>query len=227
MSNVQNLAQNEAIKKLQDLTEDAPIAMLCTNLSNIPFSTCPMATQKVDDAGTIWFLTGADGQHTLDIQADPRVQLIYSNTGDYAYLTVYGTGEIMRDQAKIDELWNPLAKVWFQGGKDDPNLRVLKASPQDGFYWDTKNNKTVSFLKMIASLATGKTMDDGVQGSLTMEAPADPQSVKAKMPTLKQTVKSMKGKTHEHDDDLLHGSHSPLDAVTDPAVNIIKSADFA
>ena len=225
MSNVQNLVQNAAIKKIQELTEDAPIAMLCTKLSQVPFSTCPMSTQKVDDDGTIWFLTGADGKHTLEIQADPRVQILYSNTGDYAYLTIYGHAEIMHDRAKIEELWTPLAKVWFQQGKDDPNLRVLKVSPQDGFYWDIKSSKMISFMKMLTSIATGITMDDGIEGSLDIAPHADPQTIKAKMPTPKQTVQSMKGKTHEHDDDLLHGSHSPLDAVTDPAVNIVKSAD--
>lgn len=168
MSDVQNLAQDNAIKKMQKVTEDAPIAMLCTNLGSMPFSTCPMSTQKVDDDGMIWFLTGADSQHSREIKADPRVQLIYANTGDYAYLTIYGTAELLQDQAKIEELWTPIVKVWFQGGKDDPNVRVLKIRPEQGFYWDTKHSKTVSFLKMITSLATGKTMDDGVQGSLSI-----------------------------------------------------------
>ena len=168
MSEVQNLTQDNAIKKMQEITEDAPIAMLCTNLKSMPFSTCPMSTQQVDEEGMIWFLTGADSQHSREIEADPRVQLIYSNTGDYSYLTIYGTAELLQDQSMIDKLWTPLAKVWFQQGKDDPNLRVLKIRPEQGFYWDTKNSKTVSFLKMVTSVVTGKTMDDGVQGSISI-----------------------------------------------------------
>ncbi len=245
MSDVQNFFQQEAINKLQALAEGARIAMLCTNMAHIPFSTCPMATQKVDEStGAIWFFTGNDGQHTQDIQADSRVQLIYANNSDSAYLTVSGMAEILDDKAKIDELWSPLAKVWFQGGKDDPNLRLLKVTPQEGFYWDTKHSKMVSFIKMAASIVIGKTMDDGIKGSLTignttdasnnehnnMENNTSPTDLsgtgaKAKMPTPKETVKSMKGKTNEHDEDLLHGSHNPSDAVTDPAVSILKSED--
>ena len=56
--------------------------------------------------------------------------------------------------------------MWFQNGKDDPDLTVIRVQPQDIRYWDTKNNRVVSFLKMAASLATGKTMDDGVEGEL-------------------------------------------------------------
>ena len=172
MSDVQNLVQHDAIGKLQELTKDARIAMLCTNLAQAPFSTCPMSTQQVDEAtGDLWFFSGHDSQHIRDIAADNRVQLIYANNNDYAYLTVFGTAEVLRDQAKIDELWTSLAKVWFQGGKDDPNLRLSKVTPQEGFYWDTKHGKMVSFLKMITSVATGKTMDDGIQGRLTVNQP--------------------------------------------------------
>ncbi len=170
MSDILNLSQQDAISKLQKLTKDSPITMLCTNLGQIPFSTCPMSTQTVDDAGTIWFFTGNDSQHTREIQADNRVQLLYSNNNDYAYLTISGTAEVLHDQAKIAELWTPAAKVWFQGGQDDPQLRLIKVTPQEGFYWDTKHGKMVSFLKMIASVATGKTMDDGVQGRLTVQS---------------------------------------------------------
>ena len=238
MSDVRNFASQEAITKLQELAGDARIAMLCTNLAQLPFSTCPMSTQKVDETnGAIWFFSSHDSQHNRDIEKDNRVQVIYANNGDSSYLTVFGTAELLHDRAKIDELWTPLAKVWFQEGKEDPNLRLIKVTPQEGFYWDTKHGKMVSFLKMIASIATGKTMDDGIQGSLTLgndqnamdddsQLSTDQSAVlaKAKMPTPQQTVKSMKGKTNEHDEDLLHGQHNPIDAVTDPAVNITKSA---
>ena len=168
MSDVKNLAQSEAISKLQELTEDAPITMFCTNLTNVPFDTCPMSTQKVDDNGAIWFFSGNDSEHARNIEEDDRVQLLYTNNGNYSYLTISGTAEILHDQARIDELWTPAAKVWFQGGKDDPKLRLIKVTPQEGFYWDTKHGKMVSFLKMVASFATGKTMDDGVQGNLSI-----------------------------------------------------------
>ncbi len=230
MSDVQNFTQHDAIKKLQELAGDARIAMLCTNLTQAPFSTCPMATQKVDEAtGVLWFFSSNDSQHNREIENDSRVQLIYANNGDSSYLTVFGLAEVLYDQAKIEELWTPLVKVWFQGGKDDPNLRLIKVTPQEGFYWDTKHGKMMSFLKMLASIAVGKTMDGGIRGSLDIihdSVDADNQSftnAKAKMPTPQQTVKSMKGKTNEHDEDLLHGNHTPSDAVTDPAVNILKS----
>jgi hypothetical protein len=38
--------------------------------------------------------------------------------------------------------------------------------PVDAYYWDTKNNKLVSLLKIGAAIVTGKSMDDGIEGEL-------------------------------------------------------------
>lgn len=164
MSDVKHLESNNAIEKLQEMVKGNSIAMFCTNLTNLPISTCPMSTQKVEDSGAIWFMSSKVSKHTADIQADNRVQLIYTDHGSSAYLTIFGTAEVLYDRAKVEELWSPIAKVWFPEGKDDPNLTLIKVTPEEGYYWDTKNGKMVSFLKMLASVVSGKEMDGGVQG---------------------------------------------------------------
>lgn len=56
--------------------------------------------------------------------------------------------------------------MWFQDGPDDPDLTLIRVQPQHARYWDTKHNKMVMWAKMAASVVTGKTMDDGVEGTL-------------------------------------------------------------
>jgi hypothetical protein len=58
------------------------------------------------------------------------------------------------------------SKVWFQGGPEDPTLVLVCVKPESTVYRDTKNNKMIQLIKMAASLVTGKTMDDGVEGKL-------------------------------------------------------------
>jgi general stress protein 26 len=166
MSDFKHLENSTAIKKIQEMVDDSPITMFCTNLTQIPFSACPMSTQKVEDSGAIWFMSSALSNHTRDLQVDNRVQLVYENHGASAYLTIFGTAEILYDREKIEEFWSPLAKVWFQEGKDDPDLTLIKVTPEEGYYWDTKNGKMVSFMKMLASVVSGKTIDGGIQGGL-------------------------------------------------------------
>ena len=40
-------------------------------------------------------------------------------------------------------MWNDIAKAWFEEGKVDPRITVIKFEPTEGFYWDTKSGKLV------------------------------------------------------------------------------------
>lgn len=166
--NVKNLQDKEAVEKIKDLAKSANICMFTTKLTDLPLTSVPMATQEVDDEGNLWFLSGKTSHKNQHIQADPRVQLFYTNSSSYEYLTVYGTATITTDRAEIEQLWTPIAKAWFTEGKDDPDLTVIKVAPQEAYYWDTKNSKAVSMLKILAGSITGKTMDDGVEGKLSV-----------------------------------------------------------
>ena len=72
----------------------------------------------------------------------------------------------MNDKEKIEELWSPFLKTWFQDGKDDTNLSLIKVTPDNGYYWDTKGNRIINLFKMAASVVTGKDLVDGEEGNL-------------------------------------------------------------
>ena len=83
-------------------------------------------------------------------------------------MDIYGSATVNRDRALIDDLWEDMHKAWFPEGKDDPTLTVIVVKPQLGYYWDTKQGVMVSFLKIITAAATGKTMDGGIEGELSL-----------------------------------------------------------
>ena len=84
----------------------------------------------------------------------------------------------MRQQVKVknflfhrvnpirDELWDPMVKVWFTEGKDDPRITLIKVEPDYGYYWDNKHGSFVAGVKMMAGVVMGKTLDDSIEGSL-------------------------------------------------------------
>ncbi|WP_462252515.1 pyridoxamine 5'-phosphate oxidase family protein [Ferruginibacter sp.] len=165
-----NLMNEEAVNKLKELAMDIDIALFCTNLKTDDGSTCrPMSTQGVDDDGTLWFFSAKDSDKNREIKENNHVQLFYSHPGKMSYMVVNGTAEILFDKNKIEELWSPLVKTWFQGGKDDPNLSLIKITPVSAYYWDTKGNKMINFFKMLASVATGKTLVDAEEGELNVK----------------------------------------------------------
>ena len=166
MGTTQDLQDIEAIKKIQELVEAANICLFATALERAPLSVRPMSTSKVDNEGCIWFFSKKDSEKNEHIQEDDQVQLLYSNNSSSEYLSLYGHAEIVRDRNKIEELWTPLAKAWFTEGKEDPSITLLKVTPKEGHYWDTKNGKVISLLKIAVSAITGKTSDNGVEGKV-------------------------------------------------------------
>ncbi|MDQ7948756.1 MAG: pyridoxamine 5'-phosphate oxidase family protein [Pedobacter sp.] len=139
----------------------------CTNIkTGLPLSVRPMSVLDIDDSGNLWFMSQKDSHKNAEIEADPFTHLFFQEHKNSGFLNIYGISEIVYDQKKIEELWNPLLKVWFQGGKDDPNISLIKVELTDVYYWDTVHGEAIAFIKMAASIITGKTMDDSVEGKL-------------------------------------------------------------
>lgn len=165
MGNTENLRSIEAVQKITELITKANTCLFTTRLSSIPLSSRPMSTLKVDENGIIWFFSKVDSDKNMHIKQDDRVQLFYAHGASSEYLSLYGRAEIVTEQAVIRELWNPLAKVWFDG-PEDPAITVLKITPEDGHYWDTKSNKMVQLLKLAIGAIIGKPLDDGLEGNI-------------------------------------------------------------
>jgi general stress protein 26 len=165
--NKNSLRSKEAVAKIKELADTSKTCFLCTDIkTGKAFAARPMSVQEVDEQGNVWFLSASDSHQNEHINADPHVQLLFQG-GHYSdFLNLYGKATISKDKARIQQLWNPLAKNWFTEGENDPRITVVKVTPDSGYYWDTKHGNVVSFAKSIVGAATGKTMDDSVEGNL-------------------------------------------------------------
>ncbi len=169
-NNIKDLGGQDAILKLRDLADKAESCFFCTSIkTGLPLSVRPMAIQEVDEEGNIWFMSLKDSHKNDEIASDPFTHLFFQAGAHSGFVNIYGISEISRDQKKINELWKPILKTWFQGGKDDPALTLIKVIPSEGYYWDNKNGTAIAFLKMAASVVIGKTMDDSVEGTLDID----------------------------------------------------------
>lgn len=167
MSNTENLNNKDAIDKLKSLVDDITVCLFCTDLKTDDGSTCrPMSAIKVCDQGNIWFFSEKSSDKNKAIEADKQIQLFFSHPGKSSYLVVNGEAEIILDKAKIEELWTPIAKIWFKEGKNDPNISIIKVTPSSAYYWDTDGNQMINFLKIVASVVTGTNLVTGNQGAL-------------------------------------------------------------
>ncbi|MEP6751059.1 MAG: pyridoxamine 5'-phosphate oxidase family protein [Bacteroidota bacterium] len=164
MGDTKNLGQQEALEEIQALVKEIDTCMFCT-YSGGKLKSRPMSVRTIDEEGTLWFLSDRNSDKNSEIKIDSNVDLLFAG-GHEKYLALHGEAEISFDKAKIKELWNPIIKIWFPGGVDDPAISVIKVKYDDGYYWDTKHGHMVSLLKMVKSLVTGTSGDDGIEGSL-------------------------------------------------------------
>lgn len=111
MGDVKNLSDKEAVAKLKELAEGVGTCMFCTELGSTPFATRPMGVQEVDENGNLWFISAANSNKNDEIKEDDKVQLIFAQSSNAHFLSVYGTASIYKDKSKIEEVWSPIAKA--------------------------------------------------------------------------------------------------------------------
>ena len=142
------MSQKEDFSRLAELIEDIRFAMLCTRTSGDRIDARPMTTQEIlDEDDVLYFVTGTQQSLTDQIQADPRVTLIYSNPDDGAYVVVQGEAKVTRNEGRIDRYWNPLFGTWFEG-KDDPRLRTLEVRPHAAEFWASTGTATTVMARL-------------------------------------------------------------------------------
>lgn len=160
------LTGEAGLEKIAELIKGIRICMLSTIGENGFALSRPMATQDVEFNGTVWFLTRGTSGKVENIAHDQRVTLDYADPGDSKYVTLRGRASVGRDQAKIDELWNPMYKAWFPNGKEDPEIAVLKVDIAEGEYWEANSSKIIMGIKYVAAAVTGGQVSVGEAGHL-------------------------------------------------------------
>ena len=148
--------RTEAIEKLAKLINGVGIAMLTTITPEGDLHARPMATQEVEFDGTLWFFTGASSPKVEHIEKDSRVNAAFSNPKDQVYVSVAGRASLVRDRAKIEELWNPSLEAWFKEGLDDPDLALLKIDVDGAEYWDAPHSVVAHIAGFVKSKMGGE-----------------------------------------------------------------------
>ncbi|HEU0112439.1 MAG TPA: pyridoxamine 5'-phosphate oxidase family protein [Flavisolibacter sp.] len=162
-----HLQNDEALKKFKKLVNDINVCMFITNNQENDH-TRPMATIEVEDNGTLWFFTDIRSIKVEEVSAENTVHLVYAHPGKDSYVDVWGKASVVTDKQTIVDKWSPVVKAWFPDGIDDPNLGLLKVEPRNIYYWDAEAGKMVQFLKIAASVVTGKTLAEGAQGKIQL-----------------------------------------------------------
>jgi general stress protein 26 len=113
----------------------------------------PMTAQIGDreGRGPIWFFTSNETDLARDVGSGALAQIHYSAKGHDLFACIDGRLAPDNDKATIESLWNPFVAAWFEEGKDDPKLLLLRFEPGESQFW-LNENSLFAGLKMLAGV---------------------------------------------------------------------------
>jgi len=86
-----------------------------------------------DQVDTLFFFIGRDNR----LAGGGKAMAQFVSKGHDFFACLAGSARVVDDTATIDKLWNKQAESWFPGGKDDPNLALLRFDIDDAEMWET------------------------------------------------------------------------------------------
>jgi len=127
---------------LKELLESFDNAMLITR-NGEEMHARPMAVAGVEGPDTVWFVTSNWSPKSEEIRLDGRVSVTFQSSA--RFVAVSGTGKLVKNKAKIEQLWKTSWKAWFPDGKDDPKVTLIQVTVTDAEFWDTAGTKGIRY----------------------------------------------------------------------------------
>ncbi|MGX9686712.1 pyridoxamine 5'-phosphate oxidase family protein [Deinococcus wulumuqiensis] len=155
--------REQAVGTVAGLIKDIKFAMLVTTTDEGHLHARPMTTQQTEFDGDLWFIGAKDSEAVHDMRARPQVNVSYADTGSNNYVSVHGTAELVEDRAKLDELWSDMYDMYFEGGKEDPNVQLIKIDARGAEYWES-GGKVRTLFALAKNLIPGQKAEAGELG---------------------------------------------------------------
>ncbi|HVY59977.1 MAG TPA: pyridoxamine 5'-phosphate oxidase family protein [Xanthobacteraceae bacterium] len=146
--------ERQQIARAWEIADDVGICMFTTHV-NGRMRARPLKAYASEDEGCFWFITDDRGHKDDEIAAEPDVCLSFADTGYNTYLSVTGRAEVLRDRAKLAELWDFDAQAWWPDGPDTPSVRLLRVVPESAEFWDTRGSSIVVAFRLAAARLRG------------------------------------------------------------------------
>lgn len=153
-------------KQVGELISKARFAFVTTSTPDGRLLSRPLAVLDREFDGDLYFFTMEPSSKTDQIAADSHVNVSMQAGDDY--LSIAGTASVTRDQALIDELWSPHAEAWFEQGREDPSVALLKVHADSAEYWTMDDPKPISLIKYAKAIITNEQPDVSTNKSVEL-----------------------------------------------------------
>lgn len=96
----------------------------------------PMTAQVEEPRGPLWIFTAKDNSivETIGTDSEPGVAS-FAAKGHDLFALLHGSLRVDNDPVVIDRLWNRFVAAWYEGGKTDPKLVLLRFDAEHAEIW--------------------------------------------------------------------------------------------
>ncbi|MBK0064114.1 MULTISPECIES: pyridoxamine 5'-phosphate oxidase family protein [unclassified Acinetobacter] len=126
----------------------------------------PMTTQNREFNGEIWFIGSKRSELCQNLETHPQVNLAYT-TSSHQYISIHGTGTLVNDQTILDELWSPAYDAFFENGKDDPDIQLVRIDAHGAQYWESAG-AIATLYKLTKAAISGEKQQLGTSETLSL-----------------------------------------------------------
>ena len=133
------------LTRLWELIGDMRFALVTTRRADGCLHSRPLTPQNEpwSRSSTLQFFVPASSSVAAEVALDERVGLGYADLHSGRYVSLSGTASVRHDPPRQAALWNAMARAWFPGGADDPELRLLEVRIETVECWDMRANQMV------------------------------------------------------------------------------------
>lgn len=102
--------------------------------------TRPMTAMLDEGRRSMWFFTVKDNAMVNELDQGHRAVATFTAKGHDLFATLHGTLLVESDPAMIDRLWNSYIAAWYEGGRNDPNIALLRLDPEQAEIWENASS---------------------------------------------------------------------------------------
>ena len=111
-----------------------------------------------EDGGQLYFFGSKSETLVTAMGETHRAVATYASKGHDLFAHVHGTLVLDQDRAVIERLWSPMIGSWYKGGKDDPDLALIRFDTDGANIWKAESGATLkeAALKALFDVDPGK-----------------------------------------------------------------------
>lgn len=178
MAHEKQASTAKRIEELYRLIDGIEVAMFTTRRADGHLVSRPMAVQGHEPAlgADLWFVTDVETHKLDELQHDPHINVAFYRSDGREWVSVSGRAHIIRDRAKIRQLYSPSWRIWFgdqggerNGGPDDPRITLLAVEADSVIYMMKDSSAPVVLFEAARSLVTGQPAEPGTTRRISGE----------------------------------------------------------